>query len=190
MRLFSGNPTDEAEYVADRIDLRDADLPLSPQDDPSQPQPTALSGIPRAIRPAGLGPGGSGGNGRFTGIEVTDARLQLLAGPERHDTAGPHGNLLSCPRIAGHASLATLDLENPEVSQFHPSLPDERLHECLERGLYHIVSSGLRQIEPFRDGPDDVFLGHGTDPFRGVSPPQSFQTVAGPTTLCDRISEA
>jgi len=65
-----------------------------------------------------------------------------------------------------------LDLEDPEIPQFHPAFPDQRFDQGLERPLDQLPGAKLGKIDLFRDRPDDVFPGHGS----GVSdrgPPAS-----------------
>jgi hypothetical protein len=73
-----------------------------------------------------------------------------------------HWNPFARARVPSHAGLSFLDLEHPEISQFDPPLTDERLDQGVKRPLHQFLRAKLGEIDLFGDGPDDVFLGHGS----------------------------
>jgi hypothetical protein len=75
-----------------------------------------------------------------------------------------HRNPFARAGVPSHASLSFLDLEHPEISQFDPPLTNERLDQGVERPLHQFLRAKLGEIDLFGDGPDDVFLGHGSGP--------------------------
>src|SRR5215208_3884025 len=74
-----------------------------------------------------------------------DHRLQLLAGMERHDTAGADRNFLAGLRIAARALRLVAKLKVAEARELDAFAALERPPDLLEEGLDHVLGFALVQ---------------------------------------------
>ena len=98
---------------------------------------------------------------RCQAVEFPHPCLHLLARLERHDALGRDGHLIPGFRVSSRPGLPPLDLEHPEIPQFNPAFPHQRLDQGIEGPLDEFPRAKLGTIELLGARPDDVFLGHG-----------------------------
>lgn len=110
---------------------------------------------------------GLGVSGLFSGpaFHFPDSFFHLLTWFECDHKLLRDKDFVPRPRVAGLASSPPLDLKNPEISELDAVVFDQCLDDGIEGFLDDFLGLELGEPNLFRDGFNDLFLGHDGVPY-------------------------
>src|SRR4051794_3022889 len=76
-------------------------------------------------------------------FQPADLLFHFPTGLEGDDQFGGHLHFLKSAGVVCLSGLAFLDLEDPEIAEFDPSLPHQRLRDLVKDLLYDLLGLGL-----------------------------------------------
>jgi hypothetical protein len=99
---------------------------------------------------------------------LADTLFHFLAGLERYNVLGLHGDRFVGSRVACPPGFTAFDLEDPKVPKFDPSFAEQGLDDGVKCPLDDFLGLELSQLSTFSNLFDDFFLGHVSGPRRTV----------------------